>query len=88
MVNMNIRSIAKKLSKFDLYLKKLNHDFPIIALSETWLIDIIEYTVPDDLCFQNGVSETLFIEIDKDQFLKKQNIIIGVIYRPPDTDIK
>ena len=38
-------------------------------------------------CFQ-CILETLFIEIDKDQFARKQNIIIGVIYRPPDTDIK
>ena len=50
--------------------------------------DTIEYTVRDDLGFQNDILETLFIEIDKDQFLKKQNIIIGVIYRPPDTNIK
>ena len=42
----------------------------------------------DDLCLQNDILETFFIEIDKDQFLKKRNIIIGVIYRPPDTDIK
>ena len=42
----------------------------------------------NDLCLQNDILETLFIEIDKDQLLKKQNIIIGVIYRPPDTDIK
>ena len=98
----------------------MNHKFPIIALSETWLKnhncdryglddynaehncrpnrggggvslnvkDTIEYTVRDDLCFQNDILETPFIEIDKDQFAKKQNIIIGVIYRPPDTDIK
>ena len=42
----------------------------------------------DDLCLQNAILETLFIEIDKDQLLKKKNTIIGVIYRPPDTDIK
>ena len=120
MVHMNIRSIVKNLNEFDLYLNNLNHEFPIIALSETWLKDhncdrygidgynaehncrpnrggggvsfyikeTIEYTVRDDLCFQNNILETLFIEIDKDQFAKKQNIIIGVIYRPPDTDIK
>ena len=96
----------------------MNQEFPIIALSETWLKDhncdrygidgynaehncrpngggggvsfyikeTIEYTVRDDLCFQNNILETLFIETDKDQFAKKQNIIIGVIYRPPDTD--
>ena len=108
------------MNKLDLYLKNLNHEFPIIAFSETWLKnhncdryglddynaehncrpnrggggvslyvkDTIEYTVRDDLCFQNDILETLFIEIGKDQFAKKQNIIIGVIYRPPDTDIK
>ena len=120
MVHINLRRIVKNLNKLDLYLKNLNHEFPIIALSETWLKnhncdryglddynaehncrpnrggggvslyvkDTIEYTVRDDLCFQNDILETLFIEIDKDQFAKKQNIIIGVIYRPPDTDIK
>ena len=119
MVHMNIRSTAKNLNKFDLYLNNLKHDFPVIALSETWLKDhncdrygidgynaehnfrpirggggvslyikdTIEYTVRDDLRFQNNILETLFIEIDKDQFAKRQNIIIGVIYRPPDTDI-
>ena len=28
------------------------------------------------------------IEIDKNAFNKKQNIVIGVVYRPPDTDMK
>ena len=32
--------------------------------------------------------ETIFIEIDKEQIGKDKNVIIGVIYRPPDTDIK
>ena len=26
--------------------------------------------------------------MNKEQFYEQQNIIIGVIYRPPDTDIK
>ena len=39
MVHMNIRSIVKNLNEFDLYLNDLNHEFPIIALSETWLKD-------------------------------------------------
>ena len=33
--------------------------------------DNIEYTARDDLCFQNNILGTLFIEIDKDQFAKK-----------------
>ena len=50
--------------------------------------DCIEDTLWDELCFQNGIVGTLFIEMNKEQFNKRQNIIIGVIYRPPDTDIK
>ena len=97
MVHMNIRSIVKNLNKFDLYLSNLNHEFPIIALSETllkgyncyrygidgynaehncrpnrggggvsfYIKETIEYTLRDDLCFQNNIVETLFIEIDK-----------------------
>ena len=53
-----------------------------------YIKDFIEYTIRDDICFQNKTLETLFIEINKDQFKKKQNIVVGVIYRPPDTDIK
>ena len=48
----------------------------------------IEYFVREDLCYQNDNIETLFIEIDKDQIGKDKNVLIGVIYRPPDTDIK
>ena len=87
MVHMNIRSTAKNLNKFDLYLNNLKHDFSVIALSETWLKDhncdrygidgynaehnlrpirggggvslyikdTIEYTVRDDLRFQNNI---------------------------------
>ena len=48
----------------------------------------IEYTTREDISCQSKISESLFIEIDKHHFEKKQNIVIGVIYRPPDTDIK
>ena len=34
------------------------------------------------------MSESIFIEIDKDLFNQNQNIIIGVIYRPPNTDLE
>ena len=120
MIHTNIRSVAKNMNKFDSYLNNLKNEFPIIALSETWLTenncdrygidgynakhnfrpngggggvsiyikDFIHYTTRDELCFQNKTLDTLFIEINKDQFNKKQNIIIGVIYRPPDTDMK
>ena len=47
----------------------------------------IEYTMRDDLIIQTDVLETLFIEIDKRQFDKDKNILVGVIYRPPGTDM-
>ena len=47
----------------------------------------IEYFRRTDLSTSNRVMESVFIELEKDQFGKKSNIIVGVIYRPPDTDI-
>ena len=47
----------------------------------------IEYFCKDDLCYQNDTTETVFIEIDKDHVGKEKNVIIGTIYRPPNTDI-
>ena len=49
--------------------------------------DDIEFFCRDDLCYQNDTIETVFIEIDKDNVGKEKNVIIGVIYRPPNTDI-
>ena len=54
---------------------------------QLYIKDIMEDAVRNDPWYQNDIMETMFIEIGKDQFKKKQNIIIGVIYRPPDTDI-
>ena len=50
--------------------------------------DSIEYTVRSSMCFNNDIIESLFIEIDKDALGKNKNVLIGVIYRPPGTDIK
>ena len=49
--------------------------------------DSIDYFQRPDLCYQNKSIESVFIEIDKDQVGKDRNVIVGVIYRPPDTDI-
>ena len=35
----------------------------------------------------NECVEALFIEIDKQQMNKPKNIIVGLIYRPPNTNI-
>ena len=47
----------------------------------------IEYFCRDDLCYRNDTFETVFIEIDKDHVGKEKNVIVEVIYRPPNTDI-
>ena len=38
--------------------------------------------------FDQTAYESVFIELDKNTFEKNKNIITGVIYRPPDTDLK
>ena len=53
-----------------------------------YIKDGIDYTRREDLCVMNNFAETLFIEIDKDVFNYDKNVIIGVLYRPPDTDMK
>ena len=42
----------------------------------------------DDLNYQNKIIESLFVEIEKEVLGKDKNVIVGVVYRPPDTDIK
>ena len=52
------------------------------------LKDGIEYTVCHDLIVFKDYMESLFIEINKKTFDTEKDMIIGVIYRIPDTDIK
>ena len=49
--------------------------------------DGIQYFERLDLKYSDDNLESVFIEVDKDSFLLGKNIIIGVIYRPPGTDI-
>ena len=41
----------------------------------------------NNLCLTDDVSECVFIEIDKEIFKRDKIIIIGVIYRPPNSDL-
>ena len=52
-----------------------------------YIQNFLEYYTREDLCYQNSTIESVFIEIDKDQIGKEKNVIIGVIYRPPNSDI-
>ena len=48
----------------------------------------IEYTLLKNVCITDSNMESLFIEIDNKSINKKNNAIVGVLYRPSDTDIK
>ena len=120
MIHLNIRSAVKNMDKFEAFIANLNHEFSIVALSETWLkphnenlysfpnyqsehnirknrggggVSIlikngIEYCVRADLKIQSPYLESLFIEIQKGQIGNERDVIIGVIYRPPNTDVE
>ena len=53
-----------------------------------FLVNDIPYQKRPDLIPEHKLYEATFVEIDKDVFHKNRNIVIGVIYRPPDTDLK
>ena len=46
------------------------------------------YTVRHDLCIFNEHMESVFVEIDKSALSADKNVVIGVLYRPPNTDIE
>ena len=50
--------------------------------------DSISIKLRTDLCKMESSMEALFIEIPKTAISTEKNIIIGVIYRPPNQDIK
>lgn len=52
-----------------------------------FILNSVEYSVRKDLNILNDNVEALFIEINGDLVNTKKNIIIGVLYRPPGTDI-
>ena len=50
--------------------------------------DQVEYQLRDDLTIQNQYMETLFVELTNNTGFKNKNVICGIVYRPPNTDIK
>ena len=47
----------------------------------------VTYTVRNDLDIFNDIMESKFVEIDKKCIDTDRNVIIGVIYRPPNSDV-
>ena len=115
MLHCNIRSSNNNANDLSIELGKLNHDFNIIALSETWLNannteingfpdynhvfnfrkskrgggvslllkNHLKYHEIEELFISSEVLECLFVEIE----MCHKNIIIGCVYRPPNSNI-
>ena len=49
--------------------------------------DCISFSVRKDLFYNNDNIETAFIEVDRGHLGTSNNVMIGVIYRPPDKDM-
>ena len=48
----------------------------------------VEYIIRKELTYQNACIESLFIEVRKGQIGNENDVIIGIIYRPPNTDVQ
>ena len=48
----------------------------------------IQYKLRKNVKNNENLFESVFIEIDKNEFGSNKNIIIGVIYKPPNTSVK
>ena len=48
----------------------------------------IQYKLHKNFKNNENLFESVFIEFDKNKFVSNQNIIIGVIYKPPNTSVK
>lgn len=120
MLNTNIRSMPRNLSKLKCYLENLNHKFTIHSFTESWISnhsaglygmagynvehnyrkdrkgggvslfisEEVEYQLREDLTIQTPYMETLFVELTNNTGFKNKNVICGVVYRPPNTDMK
>ena len=74
--------------KYDDYTVLSKHRTNRIGGGVSLLIkDGIPYSDRNDLSIFNNNIESLFIEIDKTVFQTNKNVVIGIIYRPPNTNI-
>ena len=52
-----------------------------------YIAESVNYTLRTDLDVFSEIMESRFLEIDKNSINSTRNVIIGVIYRPPNSDI-
>ena len=120
--HLNIRSLSKNHEALYHFLSLLNHEFSVLALSETWLneevtslFDIPNYNAlhycrkaksgggvslylhnkyqfkqRDDLALSSECydAESLFLEIPSCDIFHCKCVVIGCIYKPPDSNIE
>jgi hypothetical protein len=48
----------------------------------------VSLTEREDLNINNSLMESIFVELEKDNFSVSSNIIVGLVYRPPNTDVR
>ena len=53
-----------------------------------YIKNCLQYKQRIDLANNDHIFESTFIEIDKKEFDTNKNIIIGLIYKPPNTSVK
>ena len=56
-----------------------------MSIVSLYIRDEISFATGNDLGFFDSEIESIFIEIDKDIFTTNSNIVIGPIYRMPDS---
>ena len=52
-----------------------------------YIKDKVSYSKIDELSLSNDILESVFISINKCEFQSEKDIIVGVIYRPPNTNV-
>ena len=52
-----------------------------------YIAESVNYTLRTDLGVFSEIMESRFLEIDKNSINSTRNVVIGVIYRPPNSDI-
>ena len=88
----NIRSLPANLNEFNIFLEKIKHDFSIIGMSETWLkegnVDLYGIYGYDSYHNVRHHRRGGGLCLDKNTTGHTKNVILGVMYRPPNQDVE
>ena len=52
-----------------------------------YIRNIVPFVVKNDLFIQEDIAETVFIELPKDAVGSDKDLVIGIVYKPPNTDV-